>query len=74
MHTLTFEKTLGEWKVSCELSTRRGCNFYTQPKFILDLMLMQEYMYIFVCFESYRCRLKFSSDLALSSGRWAERE
>jgi hypothetical protein len=57
MHTLTFEKILSEWKVIFELSTRRGCNSYTQQKFILDLMLMQEYMYIFVCFESYRCRL-----------------
>jgi hypothetical protein len=57
MHTLTFEKILSEWKVIFELSTRRGCNSYTQQKFILDLMLMQEYMYIFVCFQSYRCRL-----------------
>jgi hypothetical protein len=57
MHTLTFEKILSEWKVIFELSTRRGCNSYTKQKFILDLMLMQEYMYIFVCFESYRCRL-----------------
>jgi hypothetical protein len=57
MHTLTFEKILSAWKVSFELSTRRGCNSYTQQKSILDLMLMQEYMYIFVCFESYRCRL-----------------